>query len=212
MSSPEFTPPLTARMFLFGESQDEDTVQMIARSLNERGITGSAIDSVRHLSTSAWQAVEGEIAAVADGFLDCNLGDVLASGWRKYTMLTRAAERTLAVPGSEERVILAAHKVNSTHHPSVDLLVDNVKVYTFVFELTVEFDLTGVVAVVRRGELVELRGGECVITATFTFEGVPLVQRKKSVDLAIVVPLRPAITLACEVEELPSQHKQSVRS
>lgn len=96
---------------------------------------------------------------------------------------------------------LAAHNVNSTHHPSVELLIDDVKAYTLVFELTVEFDLTGVVAVVRRGELVALRGGECAITVTFTFEGVPLVpQQKKSIDLAIVLPLRPAIPLVREIE------------
>lgn len=200
MSSPELTRPLTARMFLLGESQGEDTPERIARSLNERGITGSAVEGVRRLSASARQAVKDEIATVADGLLDFDLGSVLVSGWRKYTELTRAAERTLAVPGSEEVVILAAHKVSSTHHPSVELLVDGVKVDTFVFELTVEFALTGVVAVVRQGELVALRGGECVVTATFTCEGVPLVpQQKKSIDLAFVVPLRPTIPLVREV-------------
>ncbi len=203
MSSPELTRPLTARIFLLGESQGEDTPERVAHSLNERGITGSAVEGVRRLSASARQAVEDEIATVADGLLDFDLGNVLVSGWRKYTELTCAAERTLAVPGSEEVVILAAHKVSSTHHPSVELLVDGVKVETFVFELTVEFALTGVVAVVRRGELVALRGGACVITATLTFEGVPLVpQQKRSIDLAIVVPLRPAIPLVREVEVL----------
>lgn len=34
-----------------------------------------------------------------------------------------------------------------------------------VFELKVEFDLDGVVVVVRRGDLVALRCGECVVTA-----------------------------------------------
>jgi hypothetical protein len=153
--------------------------------------------------------VEGEIAMVAGRFLDFDLGSVLVSGWRKYTELTRAAKRTLAVPGSEEVVILAAHKVSSTHHPSVELLVDGVKVYTFVFELTVEFDLTGVVAVVWRGELVALRGGECVITVTLTFEGVPLVPlQKRSIDLVVVVPLRPAIPLIREVEARPVNHEE----
>lgn len=203
MSSPELTRPLTARIFLLGESQGEDTPERVARSLNERGITGSAVEGVRRLSASARQAVEDEIATVADGLLDFDLGSVLVSGWRKYTELTCAAERTLAAPGSEELVILVAHKVSSTHQPSVELQVDGVKVATFVFELAVEFALTGVLAVVRQGELVALRGGECVITATLTYEGVPLVpQQKRSIDLAIVVPLRPAIPLVREVEAL----------
>lgn len=203
MSAPELTRPLTARIFLLGESQGEDTPERVARSLNERGITGSAVEGVRRLSASARKAVEDEIATVAEGMLDFDLGSVLVSGWRKYTELTCAAERTLAEPGSEEVVILAAHKVSSTHHPSVELLVDGVTVETFVFDLTVEFDLTGVVAVVRRGELVALRGGECIITATLTFEKIPLVPpQKRKIDLAIVVPLHPPISLVREVEAL----------
>ncbi|MGH3899004.1 MAG: hypothetical protein ACRDTA_12300 [Pseudonocardiaceae bacterium] len=203
MSAPELTRPLTARIFLLGESQGEDTPERVARSLNERGITGSAVEGVRRLSASARKAVEDEIATVAEGLLDFDLGSVLVSGWRKYTELTCAAERTLAVPGSEEVVILAAHKVSSTHHPSIELLVDGVKVENFVFDLTVEFDLTGVVAVVQRGELVALRGGECTITVTLTFEKIPLVPpQKRKIDLAIVVPLHPPISLVREVEAL----------
>lgn len=213
MSSPETTEKLTARVFLFGEPQGEDTVEVLTRSLNERGITGSAIEGVRHLSASAQQAVEHEVATVAKGVLDVDLESVLVSGWSKYTELARAAKRTLADPGSEEVVVLAAHKVSSTHHPSVDLLVDSVKVYSFVFDLTVEFDLTGVVVVVRRGKLVALRGGKCVITAALTCKGIPLVpQQKRSVDLAIVVPLRRAIPLVREVVTPQPHHAQGGHS
>lgn len=93
-------------------------------------------------------------------------------------------------------VVLAAHRVSSTHHPSVDLLVDGVKVHTLVFELNVVFDLNGVVAVVRLGELVALRGAECVIAVSLTLEGAPLMPpRKGRVDLGLVVQLDSAIPL-----------------
>jgi len=199
MSSGELFQPLTARVFLLGKSEGASSAEVFASSLSERGIAGSAIEGLRHLSASALKAVDHEVAAVADGFLNLDLGSVLVSGWRKYTDLTGAAARTLAAPGSEEVVILAAHRVISTHHPSVDLLVDGVKVYTFVFDLNVVFDLNGVVAVVRLGELVALRGGECVVTVSLALEGLPLMpQRQGRVDLALVVRLRPAIPLLRE--------------
>jgi hypothetical protein len=151
------------------------------------------------------QAVNHEIAAVADGLLNLDFGDVLMSGWRKYTNLTEAAERTLASPGSEEVVALATHRVSSTHHPSVELLVDGIKVHTFVFELTVVFDLTGVAAVLRRGSLVALRGGECVVTATLTLEGTPLeLSRKSRIDLALVVALHRPIPLVRRGRHTPA--------
>lgn len=193
MSSDDLTEPLSARVFLLGA----DTVEVLARSLSEHGVAHSAIQGLRGLSASALQAVNREVATVADGLLDLDLGDILLSGWRKYTELAKAAERTLASPGSEEVVVLATHRVVSEHHPSVDLIVDGVKVHTLVFELKVVFDLTGVAAVLRQGDLVALRGGECVITATFTLDGTPLeLSGKGRIDLALLIPLHRPIPLA----------------
>lgn len=195
MSSVDLAQPLSARVFLLGDATD--TVEALTRSFNECGVAQSAIQGLRSLSASALQAVNHEIATVADGLLKLDLGDVLVSGWRKYTELTKAAERTLATPGSEELVVLATHRVVSTHHPSVELLVDGAKVHTFVFELKVVFDLNGVTAVLRQGDLVALRGGECVVTATLTLEGTPLeLSRKGRINLPLLVQLHRPIPLA----------------
>jgi hypothetical protein len=193
VNSDDLSGPMSARVFLLGD----DSAEALARSLSEQGVYQSAIQGLRSLSGSALQAVNHEIATVADKLLDLDLGDVLMSGWRKYTELTKAAERTLASPGSEEIVVLATHRIVSTHHPSVDLLVNGSKVHTFVFELQVAFDLNGVTAVLRQGGLVALRAGECVVTATLTLQGTPLeLSRKGSIDLPLVVPLPRPIPLA----------------
>lgn len=196
MSTAEPTQPFTVRMFLAEGSQGPDIAAVIAESLRERDIARSALEGVRRLSDSALEAVHSEIDKVAVGFLDLELGELLVSGWRKYTELVKAADRTLAAPDSKEVVTLATHQVSSVHHPSIELLVDEVKVYTFVFELTVEFNLVGVVAVVQRGELVALRSGECTVTVTFTLEGAPVLRpRTARVDLPLVVTPNPAIPL-----------------
>lgn len=210
MNYGDLTGPVSARVFLLGD----DTVEVLAHSLSEQGVYQSAIQGLRNLSGSALQAVNHQIATVADKLLDLDLGDMLMSGWRKYTELTKAAERTLASPGSEEIVVLATHRVVSTHHPSVDLLVNNAKVHTFTFELTVTFDLNGVAAVVRQGNLVALRGGECVVTATLTLKETPLeLSRKGRIDLALVVPLRRPVPLARQDHSTSSvQHPSTSRS
>jgi hypothetical protein len=194
VTSADLTEPLSARVFLLGG--DTDTVELLAHSLSEQGVSQSAIQGLRGLSGSALQAVNREVATVANGLLNLNLEDLLMSGWCKYTDLTKAAERTLASPGSEEVVVLATHRVISTHHPSVELLVDGVKVYTFAFTLSVVFDLNGVAAVIRQGDLVALRGGECVVTATLTLEGTPLeLSRKGRIDLTLIIRLHRPIPL-----------------
>ncbi|MGB6162536.1 MAG: hypothetical protein WCF33_03920 [Pseudonocardiaceae bacterium] len=165
MSSADLTESLSARVFLLGDTTD--TVEVLARSLDEQGLSSFTIQGLRKLSGSALQAVNHEIATVAHGLLNLDLGEVLMSGWRKYTELAKAAERTLASPGSEEVVALATHRVSSIHHPSVELLVDGAKVYTFVFELTVVFDLTGVAAVIRQGDLEGYSAGRVEVQADY---------------------------------------------
>lgn len=196
MSTTGIAQPLTVRMFLSQDSEGPDLTEAIAGSIRDTGVADSAIKGVRRFSTSAMQAVHDEINTVTDGFLDLTLGAVLVSGWRKYTALVEAAKRTQSAAGSKEIVVLATHQVKSIHHPSIDLLVNGLKVYTLVFELTVELDLTGVVAVVQRGKLVALRGGQCEATVTLTLEDKPVLRpRKAHVDLRQIVALNPAIPL-----------------
>jgi hypothetical protein len=203
MSSPSVIEPLSARTFLLGDTTDT-TADVLAQALNEQGVLQSPIRGLGGLSASAWQAVSQEIATVADGLFNLDFVDMVISGWCKYTDLTKAAQHTLANPGSEEIVALATHRIVSTHHPSVDLIVNEAKAHTFEFELTVVFDITGVAAVLRRGDLVALRGGKCTVTATLKLEKTPLeLTRKASIDLRVIVPLRRPIPLAHQAGQSP---------
>jgi len=189
MSSANLTPPLTARAFLLGDAEPADTAAVLARELSQHDVARSALRGLPRLSGSALQAVHGEIATVAVGLLDLGLGDALVSGWRKYVTMTKAARRTLVVPGSEAVVVLATHRVTWPYEAHIDVLVDGKKIASFDFEMTVVFDLHGVVAVLRLGDLVALRGGECTITATLTFEGATLARQQRRMDAALVVSL-----------------------
>lgn len=193
-SADTVTAPVSAHVFLLGDNTD--TVETLTRSFQEQGVAQSALRSACHLSGAALQALNHEIATVTEGLLKLDLGDMLISGWRKYTELSKAAHRTLASPGCEEIVVLATHRVASTHHPSVEVLIDGVKVHTFVFELKVIFDLNGVIAVVRQGNLVALRAGECVVTATLTLQGATLeLSRKGHLNLPLAIRLHRPLPL-----------------
>jgi hypothetical protein len=210
MSAVDLAEPLSARMFVLSDAPGADTAKTLAHSLSECDLPQGVTQRLGELSTSVLQAVHHEIATVADGLLNLDLGDLLLSGWRKYTALTQAAQRTLANPGTEEIVVLATHRVVSTHHPTLDLTVDGIKIHTFAFELKAVFDLNGVAAVLRQGELVALRGGECVLTATLTLEGTPLeLSQKRRIDLALVIPLHRPIPLTRQHHHPPKPHPDS---
>jgi hypothetical protein len=191
MSSGVFDTPLTVQWFLLGDSGDTS----LGRKLTEQGVARSTLGGMRRLSAAALHTVDHEIGAVASGLLDLDLGDILLAGWRKYSALTDAARRTLAAPASEEVLQLATHRITSVYLPRVDLFVDDQKITTVEFDLTMVFDLTGLAAVVKAGDLIALQSGECLVTATLSLEEVRLAERRGKLDLAQQIRLNPPISL-----------------
>jgi hypothetical protein len=179
------TQPLTAARLLFGE--DQDTEPALARALDDKGVLGSLDSALRQLSQAGRQAASRQVADVAHGLLDLDLGDLVAAGWRKEGELAAAAERTAADPGSTEVVELASHRISSRHHPVVDLLVNDVHMATIGFELDIEFLIRTLVATVRGGHIVSLHSGTCEATATLAAEGVQVASQRVSFELPLVI-------------------------
>jgi hypothetical protein len=195
-------PRVTARAFLFDDGSRADTADVIGRAIHERGVARASFRGVRSLSGSALETVDQEIGTITDGLLDMDLGDILASGWRKYSALTQSAHRTLTAPASEEVVVLATHRVTSTYHPRIDLLIDGVRLNSFEFELKIDLEVTGLSAVVRSGDLVALRGGTCQATGTLSLEGMKLATRHQNLDIGLLIPLHRNIPLVEKVTPL----------
>jgi hypothetical protein len=178
------THSLTASAFLF---DDEDTGRALARALDEHGVLGSLDNALGLVAQTTREAAGDQVAAVADGVLALDLGDLVVAGWRKQGQLAAAAERTAANPGTSELVELATHRVSSVHHPYVELLVNDVRVTTVNFELDLEFEVKALVATVRDGHLVSLHSGDCDLSATLTAEGIRLASKRRHFDLPVVV-------------------------
>ena len=191
MSSGVLDTSVTVRTFLLGDSGDTS----LGRKITEQGVARSALGGLRRLSAAALHTVDQEIGAVASGLLELDLGDILLAGWRKYSALTDAARRTLVAPASEEVLELATHRITSAYRPRVDIFVDNQKVTTVEFDLTTVFDLTGLAAVVKAGDLVALQSGECLVTATLRLGDARLAEHREKLDLAQRIRLDPPISL-----------------
>ena len=178
------TQPRTASAFLF---DDEDTGRALARALDEHGVLGSLDTALGLVAQTTREAAGDQVAAVANGVLALNLGDLVIAGWRKQGQLAAAAERTAANPGTSELVELATHRVSSVHHPYVELLVNDVRMTTVNFELDLEFEVKALVATVRDGHLVSLHSGNCDLSATLTAEDIRLASRRQQFSLPVLV-------------------------
>jgi hypothetical protein len=185
MTTAAATHPFTVSAFLFGEDQDPE--HALAQALHEHGVLGSTGSALALVSEAGREAAGDQVAVVANGLLDLDLGDLVVAGWRKQGQLAAAAERTAANPGTSEVVELATHRVSSAHHPAVELLVNDVQVATVTFDLTIEFVVKALVVTVRDGHVVSLHTGACDVAATLAAEGVQLASRRAHFELPLVV-------------------------
>ena len=204
------TQPYTASAFLFGA--DQDTGQALAQALDDQGVLASTDVALGLVTQAARKAAEDQVAVVADGLLDLDLGDMVIAGWRKHRELAAAAEHTAANPGSSEVVKLATHRISSVHRPYVELLLNGTHLTNVNFELTIEFVVTALVATVRDGQVVSVRAGACDVVATLAAEGFRLASRREHLELPLVVRWPLLLHLGGGADPLPYGAKSPAAS
>ena len=192
---------LTVRTFLLGGGSADNTAK-IRQLLSEHQVVSRCGGNLTKLTQQGREAADEQLASVTAGLLDLDLGDLLIYGWRTHERLVRAARQTRQMPGRREVVQLGTHRISSTHNPTIDLLIDGVKVHTFRFQLTVIFDIEVAAVIIQDGRLTALRAGDGAVTCTLTLEmpggDVELVNLQRNINLHLIInighgiPLRPA--------------------
>lgn len=189
----------TVRDLLFGTAPG-GPADALTGALHDHGIVRALIPGVPGLTN----AIEREVAAATDGLLSLNLADVAAAGWTKYEALRQAALRTRNAPATEEIVALATHRIESSHHPHVELFIDGKSVATIRIELAVTFSMTGVLAVVRQARLAAIKSGTCTVTGSLTMQQLVVTKRQRRFDLPGAVRLRHGVPLLGPARNLVS--------
>lgn len=187
---------LTARTFLLGT---EDDVAVLRKAISEHGVVIQCGGELARLTREGGEAADETLASVTAGLLNIDLGDVLIYGWRTHARLVKAAKATVKAPGRQEVVQLGSHQVTWTKQPTVDLLVDGIRVHTFRFQLTITFQVNVATAVVKEGKMVALKAGDGTVAGTLTL-GMPggdiqLVQQEQKINLHLIVHLGSGIPL-----------------
>jgi hypothetical protein len=190
MTSAALDETATVGDLLFGGMPVEPT-DALAESLHEHGAVKPFVTGAPGLAA----VVEREVATEVGGLLSLDLLDLVSAGWSRYKALKEAARRTRDAPETEEVVAMATHRIESSHHPTVELFIDGKSVGTIEVELDVTFDIAEVLAVVREGRLTEIRSGNCKVTGTLAVEGIVVAERRHKFDLPGAVGLRHGVAL-----------------
>jgi hypothetical protein len=188
---------LTVRTFLLGSGSDD--AAKIQQLLSEHDVVSRCGGDLTRLTQQGREAAEEQLASVTAGLLDLDLGDLLIGGWRTRERLIEAARQTRQRPGRREVVQLGAHRLTSTYNPTIELLVDGVKVHTFRFQLTVIFDIEVAALIVRDGLLTALKAGDGAVTCTLTLAmpsgDVELVNQQRKIHLHLIINIGHGIPL-----------------
>jgi hypothetical protein len=196
-------PPRTAATLLFGP--DEDKPAAIAQRLRSADLAGDIRAALDGLPPLTRETAVGQVSSAAAELLNINLGDVVADGWRKHADLTAAARRTLAAPRSTDLVDLASHRVTAGQEPYVSLLVDGHRVATVRFGLSLDFEISALLAEVKAGMLVALHSGRCEVTGALAIQDINTISRQAHVDIPGMIPLHEGIRLL-PAHDYPADH------
>ena len=195
---------LTARNLLLGS---EPGTAALRQALSEHHVLDAVGGKLSRLTGDGREAADDALASAAAGLLDLDLGDVLISAWRTQERLADAARDTLRAPGRTEIVQLASHQVTSTHNPSVDLIVDGVRVHTFHFQLNLVLTIDVAAVIVQNGRLVAVKAGDGSVSGTLTLkmpgEDTTLLHRERKIDLHLTIRVGDGIPLPSR-EERPT--------
>ena len=88
---------------------------------------------------------------------------------------------------------LTTHKIDSSHHPTVDLFLDGKSIVTIGIEVEVARSIAGVLAVVQHGRLTEIKSGRCAVSGLLAVQQIEITKRQRKFDL----PARSGCTLVC---------------
>lgn len=190
LADPPAPSALDLRAFLFGGDTPAAVQERLRKALEDEGVVDAS-----SLPAGALRLLQGQLAEMAAGFLDVDLGSAAIAGWRRHEQLKAAALQTRASPELTVIVELATHRMTCTWRPRIEVTVGPAVAAHLTFELKVTFDLVGLTASVSGGRLTGLGGGRGTLTAILAVGGHTLAERAapfdahRSVALGRGVPL-----------------------
>lgn len=178
----------------------DDGIGELSKRLADSELRHRACGLLATASRVAHQVLDSKLL---DGFTQLlqqlDLASLVIEGWRTYNKLIEAAHRSQSAPEKLEKVILNNHQVISTHHPTIDVIVNETQRCSVRLSLTITFDFHVLRAVVQNGDLVALESGSCVVSVTLGIEDVPgEIKREQELPAAAVIELHSPIPLLNE--------------
>ncbi len=105
------------------------------------------------------RAMTNTVAEKLKDALDVPITQILLSAWSQHRDLVNDLERSRQLKGEAILVPLADHTIRSTHHPAVEVMVNDRRVAAFKFNANLMLRIRRAVVKVEGGEIVGAESG-----------------------------------------------------
>lgn len=153
---PEREGPTTLRAFFLGPPSDWQA-RFIKTTENQQsspdvGRATGLVDVDRRVMTNT-------VAEKLKDALDVSINQILLSAWAQHRDLASDLERSKELKGEAILVPLADHTIRSTHHPAVEVMMNDRRVAAFKFNANLMMRIKEAVLKVEAGQVVGIESG-----------------------------------------------------
>ena len=145
-----------------------------------------------------WGVLREEILKKVEDLLNISLPEIFTAAWNKYHILLQYLDRQKYPPNESFLVPLAEHTINSEHHPSLEIMINEQPVGKINFAISVALTLEGIILKIQDGKIKEIFTGTCKGKGTVKCEDQVILEEKMkslslpgSIDLGEGIPIAP---------------------
>ena len=175
----------------------DDGIDELSKQLTASQLRTRALGLLATASHTAQQVLDGKLL---DGFTQLlqrlDLMSLVIEGWRSYTKLIDAARQSRSTPNQPQKVTLSNHQITSTHHPTIEVIINETQRYTGRLTVTITFDLRLIRAIVQNSTLVAIESGSSLVGVTLGIEDFPaMMKRERELPAAAIIRMHSPIRL-----------------
>jgi hypothetical protein len=126
-----------------------------------------------------WKGFKADLGDDIEKMLDINPVAVVVGAWKDLKEVRAAGDRTAHPPDETVLVPLTDHDVEASVKPHVDVTVGYLPVMHIPFEIALDIELSGVVAIIRDASIFGFRLARCSAAIKVKCKDTVIFERKK---------------------------------
>ena len=157
-------------------AEDEHDIDIRKKPIDD-GLEKAKNKLIKEGKRFSRKSLIGPLKKAISAALDVALDEMIGGAWSRVRELQKYADPEQTPPGDVNTVTLSDHTIESVHEPSVDVVVSNVTVKTFQFNVAARLHVKGANLVVQDGKIQEIQLAKLELGGSVLLEDHTLLEK-----------------------------------